>query len=220
MLDLPTHPKTGLTALGVLPSGRIVWPVLGGAPEDEDGGGTGDGGQGGDGDGGEQTFTQADVDRIVANRLSRARKEFADYDDLKAKAAKLDEVEAAKKSDLERERERAAAAEKERDEAMSRAQKTLVRSEIAVHAAAAGAVDVADVVALLTGSGDVTVGKDGEVEGAKEAVKAMKKAKPHLFGGAAAGGGGFQQGARRGEGDGGPSVARGRDLYEQSRKKR
>jgi hypothetical protein len=32
---LPVHPSTGLQALAVLPSGRIVWPVLGGA---EDGG--------------------------------------------------------------------------------------------------------------------------------------------------------------------------------------
>lgn len=33
---LPVHPFTGLTALGILPSGRIVWPVLGGAPDDQD----------------------------------------------------------------------------------------------------------------------------------------------------------------------------------------
>lgn len=39
----------------------------------------------------EQTFTQADVDRIVAERLKREREatkaKYADYDDLKAKAA-------------------------------------------------------------------------------------------------------------------------------------
>lgn len=32
------------------------------------------------------TFTQADVDRIVADRLKREREKYADYDDLKAKA--------------------------------------------------------------------------------------------------------------------------------------
>jgi hypothetical protein len=32
--SLPIHDRTGLRAVGVLPSGRIVWPVLGGAPED------------------------------------------------------------------------------------------------------------------------------------------------------------------------------------------
>lgn len=34
---LPTHPWTGLRALAVLPSGRPVWPVLGGADDDEGG---------------------------------------------------------------------------------------------------------------------------------------------------------------------------------------
>ena len=34
----------------------------------------------------EQTFTQADVDRIVRERVKREREKFADYDDLKAKA--------------------------------------------------------------------------------------------------------------------------------------
>ncbi|HET7666549.1 MAG TPA: hypothetical protein VFK56_10865 [Mycobacterium sp.] len=50
--------------------------------------GDGDGGDGGSGDGGEQeqTFTQADVDRIVRERVKREREKFADYDDLKAKA--------------------------------------------------------------------------------------------------------------------------------------
>lgn len=33
------------------------------------------------------SFTQADVDRIVADRLKREREKFADYDDLKKQAA-------------------------------------------------------------------------------------------------------------------------------------
>ena len=38
----------------------------------------------------ERTFTQADVDRIVADRLKRDREKYADYDVLKEKAAKLE----------------------------------------------------------------------------------------------------------------------------------
>lgn len=52
-----------------------------------------------------KTFTQADVDRIVADRLKRAESKFADYDDLKAKAGKLDEIEAANKSEADKLRE-------------------------------------------------------------------------------------------------------------------
>lgn len=36
------------------------------------------------------TFTQAELDRIVADRLARERKKYADYDDLKAAAATAD----------------------------------------------------------------------------------------------------------------------------------
>lgn len=56
-------------------------------------GGDGDGDGGGKGDEGKKTddaFTQADVDRIVAERLKREREatrtKYADYDDLKKKA--------------------------------------------------------------------------------------------------------------------------------------
>ena len=41
----------------------------------------------------EQTFTQADVDRIVRERVKREREKFADYDDLKAKADGAQTVE-------------------------------------------------------------------------------------------------------------------------------
>jgi uncharacterized protein YigA (DUF484 family) len=48
-------------------------------------------------EGKDQTFTQADVDRIVAERLKREREatktKYADYDDLKAKAGKAETAE-------------------------------------------------------------------------------------------------------------------------------
>lgn len=68
-----------------------------------------------------KTFTQADVDRIVADRLNREKGKFADYDELKAKADKLDEQEAASKSDLDKAREQLAAAEKRATDAEARA---------------------------------------------------------------------------------------------------
>lgn len=41
----------------------------------------------------EQTFTQADVDKIVKERVGRERAKYADYDDLKAKAGEKQTVE-------------------------------------------------------------------------------------------------------------------------------
>lgn len=50
----------------------------------------------------ERTFTQAEVDAIVGDRLKRDRAKYADYDDIKAKAAKFDELEEASKSELQK----------------------------------------------------------------------------------------------------------------------
>lgn len=62
-----------------------------------------------------QDFTppasQDELDRIVSNRLERERAKYADYEDLKAKAAKFDELEDANKSELEKAQARAQAAE-------------------------------------------------------------------------------------------------------------
>jgi hypothetical protein len=41
----------------------------------------------------DQTFTQADVDRIVRERVKREREKFADYDDLKARAGNATTLE-------------------------------------------------------------------------------------------------------------------------------
>lgn len=61
-----------------------------------------------------KTFTQEQVDRIVQERLARAKATPpADYEDLKAKAARLDELEEAQKTELERATEAASKASAE-----------------------------------------------------------------------------------------------------------
>lgn len=55
-----------------------------------------------------RTFTQDDVDRIVAERLSREKAKFADYEALKEKAAKFDKSEEDQKSELQKATEKAA----------------------------------------------------------------------------------------------------------------
>ena len=54
-----------------------------------------------------QTFTQDELNDIVGKRLARAAEKYADYEELKAKAAKLDELEEASKSELQKATERA-----------------------------------------------------------------------------------------------------------------
>lgn len=53
------------------------------------------------------TFTQAQVDAIVRDRLAREKARYADYDDLKAQANKYAELEEASKSELQKALERA-----------------------------------------------------------------------------------------------------------------
>lgn len=51
---------------------------------------------------GEKTFTQSELNAIIADRISEVQQKFGDYDDLKAKAQKYDEAEEASKSELQR----------------------------------------------------------------------------------------------------------------------
>lgn len=103
---LPIHPRTGLTAVGYRRDGRPIWPILGAS----DDGGEPPAPEGQDGPPGEpkppsdegRTYTQADIDKAIEARLARERAKFKDYGDLKAKADRLDQIEAANASDLEK----------------------------------------------------------------------------------------------------------------------
>ena len=70
----------------------------------------------------EKTFTQAQLDAIVTSRLSQERGKYADYEDLKAKAAELDKLREAGRSELEK-AQTAAADYKAKFEALEKQQK-------------------------------------------------------------------------------------------------
>lgn len=55
-----------------------------------------------DSQGTEKTFTQSELNAIIADRISEVQQKYGDYDDLKVKAAKFDEAEEASKSELQR----------------------------------------------------------------------------------------------------------------------
>lgn len=61
----------------------------------------------------EKTFTQAELDTIISDRLKREREKYSDYDAMREKAAKLDEIEEASKSELQKATERAEKLESE-----------------------------------------------------------------------------------------------------------
>lgn len=85
-----------------------------------------------------QAFTQADVDRIVKERVTRERAKFADYDDLKAKAGATATAE-----------ERLAALERELD--------TTKRAALRSRVQAAHGVSDEDADLFLTGTDEETL---------------------------------------------------------------
>ena len=74
-----------------------------------------------------QTFSQEDVNRIVAKRVAK----YADYETLKEKAAKCDEQVEASKSELQKATERADGLQKELDAMKSAEQIRTLREEVA-----------------------------------------------------------------------------------------
>ena len=96
----------------------------------------------------ERTFTQSEMDAIIGERLKRDRAKYADYDELKAKAAKYDEAEEASKSELQK-------AVEERDRLKAEVEKYKADKERADLVAKAAAEHRVDAALLARMSGDV-----------------------------------------------------------------
>lgn len=172
----------------------------GGANPDTGGtGGTNDPNAGGQGGGQQQTkvsFTpeqQAELDRILGERLSRAEKTAAKkalearakelgFDSVEAMEAALKahkEAQEKEKSELQKAQEAKAAAEAKAKAAEERAKMALIRAAFAEQAIAHNLVSADDAFKLADLS-KVTVNDDGTVEGVKEAVEQLVKEKPYL----------------------------------------
>ena len=95
-----------------------------------------------------KTFTQAEMDAIIGERLSRERAKYADYDEVKAKAAKYDEVEEANKTELQK-------AVEERDALKAQVDKLNAEKEHAQAVANAANKYGVDSALLARMSGDV-----------------------------------------------------------------
>ncbi|WP_418041118.1 scaffolding protein [Paenibacillus xylanilyticus] len=139
-----------------------------------------------------KTFTQEDVDRMIADRLGRERKKYGDYDDLKTKLTALEEAEEErKKADMsvaERlEAEKAAAiqvaedAKAELSKTISAANQRLINAEFRDVArelklrpdALKSALKLVDLSA-------VEVDEEGNVKGLEDAVKALIEDNPYM----------------------------------------
>jgi hypothetical protein len=164
--------------------------------------------------------TQDDLNRIIGERLAREREKYADYADLKARAAEYDKTLEAAKTETQKAID-AARSEGEKA-ATERAHQRLLRSEARAAAAAAKFRDPADAVQFLDLSA-FTVSDDGTVDekSLTAALADLATRKPYLVDD----GKGTRPKPDRSQGGSGggkvdaPSVDRGRAMFAASRAK-
>ena len=84
----------------------------------------------------ERTFTQAEMNAIISDRLTRERSKYADYDDLKAKAAQFDAAQEAGKTELQKANEKAAKLQQQLDALNSANTLREVRAKVSACSAA------------------------------------------------------------------------------------
>lgn len=124
---------------------------------------------------GEDTYTppatQDDLNRIVEQRLARERGKYADYDDLKAKAAKFDEADQASKSEMQKLQDAVA----ERDKTIADLPTAVRKQAISFASAAtkAGFLDPEDALVFI--DADLA-----DADAVKAALEDLAERKPHL----------------------------------------
>jgi hypothetical protein len=116
------------------------------------------------------TFTQDQVNDLIAKEKGKIKSRFADYDDLKAAAAKLEEIELAGATELEKAQKRAAELEAKLSETAAAA----LRKEVALEKELP-----AKLVPFLTGTD-----KDSLIEQADTLLENLKPETPDFDGGA------------------------------------
>jgi len=132
-----------------------------------------------------ETFTQEQVNALIAKRLEREGKKHADYADLKKKAEQWDKAEVERMSELEKLQKQLGDEQTARLEAENLAQERLIRAEVMAQAASLGFANPAHAWSLIDVA-EITVDDDGKVQGVQEALKALAESSNYLLGKAAA----------------------------------
>lgn len=129
----------------------------------------------------EQKFTQEQVNAILAEEKRKTLAKFEGFDDIKAKAAKFEEIEAQNATELEKATKKAA--DEARAEMSTLTNKQLVRAEVKAAAAALGFHNPAIAATQLADKfGNVKVSDSGDVDEAavKALVEQLAKDEPYL----------------------------------------
>lgn len=79
----------------------------------------------------ERTFTQSELNSIIEGRLKKESAKYSDYEELKTKASKFDEMTEANKSELQKANEKAIALQAKIDEMTKAKEVTEIRNKVA-----------------------------------------------------------------------------------------
>lgn len=79
----------------------------------------------------ERTFTQAELDAIISDRLKREREKYANFDEMKEKAAKYDAAVESEKTELQKANERAESYKSQLDALKKAEQVRTIRDKVA-----------------------------------------------------------------------------------------
>lgn len=124
--------------------------------------------------------TQEDFDRIIQDRIARERNKFADYDELKTKAAEYDQFKESSKSEQQKAIDAARA--EGANEVAGKFTTRIVNAEIKATAASLGFSDPGDAIALFGDISKVEIGDDGpDAEAIKKRLGDIAASKPYLL---------------------------------------
>lgn len=141
------------------------------------------------------TMTQEELDALIGREKGRVKNKYADYNEIKAKLDEFTKAEEERKQAEMTEVERlqaqlqkyetdVKAAEEAKAKALESANQRLVKSEFKLLAKELGVrKDALDDAFVLVDKAGIEVDEDGNVQGVKEALESLKKAKAYLFGG-------------------------------------
>jgi len=138
----------------------------------------------------EKTFTQSQLDELIAKRIARVEKKYEGFDDLKSKLSeyesKAEEQRQAELSDVQKAQEQAKqfedqlatlTAQLETERANTRQQ--AIKNEFIKVASSANIIDI-DAAMALSDLSAVEIGEDGKVNGVDDVIKTLVENKPYL----------------------------------------
>ncbi len=126
-----------------------------------------------------KTFTQAELDDIVQQRLAREKGKYTDYDQLKKDADELKKLKAASQTEAEKLTNRLAELEKEQATWQRERQESTVRYEVLLAAGKLNIVDP-DAAYRLLDLAEIEYDKEGRPTNVEAVLKGLVKAKPYL----------------------------------------